>query len=72
MRAKFLLFRISSVGMNDALLMRKSVVRAHDAEPKYGLQDHCNEQATDLETSRQDACLQTALVSETDFYGPVV
>ena len=27
---------------------------------------------TDLETSRQDACLQTALVSETYFYGPVV
>ena len=27
---------------------------------------------TDLETSRQVVCLQTALVSETDFYGPVV
>ena len=27
---------------------------------------------TDLETSRQNAYLQTALVSETDFYGPVV
>ena len=27
---------------------------------------------TDLETSHQVACLQTALVSETDFYGPVV
>ena len=27
---------------------------------------------TDSETSRQVACLQTALVSETDFYGPVV
>ena len=27
---------------------------------------------TDLETSRQVVCLQTALVSETDFYRPVV
>lgn len=27
---------------------------------------------TDSETSRQVACLQTTLVSETDFYGPVV
>ena len=27
---------------------------------------------TDLETSRQNAYLQTALVSETYFYGPVV
>ena len=27
---------------------------------------------TDLETSRQNACLQITLVSETDFYGPVV
>ena len=27
---------------------------------------------TDLETSRQNACLQTTLVSETDFYGAVV
>ena len=27
---------------------------------------------TDSETSRQVACLQTALASETDFYGPVV
>ena len=26
---------------------------------------------TDLETSRQVACLQTALVSETDFYGAI-
>ena len=27
---------------------------------------------TDSETSRQVACLQTALVSETDFYGALV
>ena len=26
---------------------------------------------TDLETSHQVACLQTALVSETDFYGAI-
>ena len=63
MRAKFLLFRISSVGMNDALLMRKSVVRAHDAEPNF-----CDDRAPAKHSSLTVNCMLKSRLEDSESY----